>query len=528
MRRLRRVDVGGAFAWVLGIGTIVLVLVLAYRGTRVHVDQVGLEDGSALNALSVAAVDVRITFTSPEAAEGSKLRFDGQLVDEPQIDDKVMAWKPPADLKEGDHELSVEVPRALLNDAVFSWNFTLDTTPPTIAVPPVVDAVDLDKPATVSGEVEAGATLRVSGRPADVADDGRFAVDFPQPPAGAVVFEAVDAAGNRAAASVVVPVRYPDVRSVHVTAAAWSDPGLRDRILRMVDEKRIDAVQLDLKDEDGIVGFDTKVAKARQIGAVTEYYDLDDAVATLKAHGARLIGRIAAFRDPELASAALAAGQTDQLIQAPGGGPYSQPATFTNFAHPEVQRYNLDIALDAVDRGVQDIVWDEAKRPGDDPSNVVVPGAPGSVSNAVVSFLASTHTELRRRGAFQGVAVPGLSADRGDLFGQDIAQMARHADYVQPIIHPAYWNRGEFGVDNPVRQPGDIVSQVVKRFAQVAENSGTRFVPSLQDFSARGISYGDGEVRAQIDAARAAGATGFVLWDPSVTYTASALDPIRN
>jgi hypothetical protein len=510
---------------VLGLCTIALVLVLAYRGTRVHIEQVGLEDEAALNAQSMAAVDVLITFKSPEAAEGSKLRFDGELVEEPEIDKATLHWKPPADLAEGDHELSVSVPRALLNDAVFSWGFTLDTTPPTIEVPPVAEPVDLDKAVAVSGKLEPGATLRVAGRPADVGDDGKFEVDFPQPPAGAVVFEAVDAAGNRAAASVVVPVRYPETRSVHVTAAAWSDPGLRSRIIQMVDEKRIDAVQLDLKDEDGIVGFDTKVPLAQQIGAVTAYYDLDDAVATLEAHGARLVGRIAAFRDPKLATAALEAGRLEQLIQAPGGGPYSEPATFTNFANAEVQRYNLDIALDAVDRGVHDIVWDEARRPGDDPSNVVVPGAPAAASDAIVSFLANSHTELRRRGAFQGVAVPGLSADRGDLFGQDIAQMARHADYVQPIIHPAYWDRGEFGVDNPVRQPGDLVDRVVQKFIEATAGSGARFVPNLQDFSARGIGYGEGEVRAEITSARGAGAVGFVLWDPSVSYTATALDP---
>ena len=73
--------------------------------------------------------------------------------------------------------------------------------------------------------------------------------------------------------------------------------------------------------------------------------------------------------------------------------------------------------------------------------------------------------------------------------------------------------------------PADLVDRALLGFQQVAENSGTRFVPSLQDFSARGISYGDAEVRAEIDAARATGALRFLLWDPSVTYSATALDP---
>ncbi|HEY8544735.1 MAG TPA: putative glycoside hydrolase [Acidimicrobiales bacterium] len=524
-RRLRRLDYGAIFAWVLGVGTVVLVLVLAWRGTRVHIEQTGLEDGSALNALSVAAVDVRITFESPEDAEASTLSFDGEPIEDPEVEGETMRWKPPAELDEGEHVLSLEVPRALLSDAVFEWSFVLDTTPPTIEAPPVVDPVDVDESAEVVGRVEPGATLRVDGRKAEVDADGSFAVEFRRPPAGAVAFEAVDVAGNRATTSVVVPVTYPTTRAVHVTAAAWSNRGLRDRILQMVDERRIDAVVLDLKDEEGVVGYDTEVPRAREIGAVTEYYDLDTAVATLEEHGARVIGRIAAFRDPRLAQAAWESGKRDQVIQAPGGAPYNDPGQFTNFAHPEVQRYNLDIALDAIDRGVRDIMWDEVRRPGDDPTNVVVPGIQGSHSEALVGFLAGSHTELRRRGAYQGVGVLGISVDRGDLVAQDIAQMARHTDYMVPTIHPAYWGNGEFGVANPARQPADLVSRVLTRFGEVALGSGARFVPSLQDFSARGIGYGDAEVRAQIEAARGAGAAGFVLWDPSVTYTASALDP---
>ena len=60
---------------------------------------------------------------------------------------------------------------------------------------------------------------------------------------------------------------------------------LRNGILRLVDEGRIDTVELDLKDDQGIVGYDTTVERARQIGAVTEFYDLDGAVRVLQDRG---------------------------------------------------------------------------------------------------------------------------------------------------------------------------------------------------------------------------------------------------
>jgi hypothetical protein len=524
-RRLRKLDVGAVFAWVLGLGTIALVAVLAYRGTRVHVDQTGLEDGDVLNALDLAALDVHITFASREDATAAEMSFDGRVVDEPEIEEATMRWRPPSDLEEGEHTLTLSVPRVLLSDARLSWSFTFDVTPPVIEAPPVAEPVGIDRPATVRGRVEREARLVVAGRRVEVEPDGRFRLPFAQPPAGPVVLEAVDRAGNTSISSVVVPVTYPGRRGVHVSAAAWSDDRLRRGILQLVDEHRIDTVQLDLKDETGVVGFDTNVARARQIGAVTPYVDLEQVVATLEEHGARLVGRIAAFRDPILARAAWSEGRTNQVIQSPGGQPYDAPGEFTNFADPEVRRYNLDIALDAVSRGVDDILWDEVRRPGDDPTNVVVPSLQGSASDALVRFLASAHTELRRRGVHQGVGVLGLSADRGDLVAQDIGQMARHADYMMPVIQPAYWGRGELGVADPIAQPGDLVSAVVIRFAQMTEGSGTRLMPALQDFSARSVTYGPGEVRWQIDAARSAGADRFVLWDPSATYTGAALDP---
>ena len=51
-------------------------------------------------------------------------------------------------------------------------------------------------------------------------------------------------------------------------------------------------------------------------------------------------------------------------------------------------------------------------------------------------------------------------------------------------------------------------------------------IPWLQDFSL-GITYTEHHVRAQIKAARDRGIDEWILWDPKVTYTVGALDPIK-
>jgi hypothetical protein len=521
----KRIEAGTIFAAVVALATIAFVAVLAYRATRVDIEQTGLEDGAALDGRAAAALEVKVKFASRSDARAASLSFDGEAVEEPTIDGATMVWKPPGELAEGEHQLVLAVPRAVLDDAHVTWDFTVDLTPPKVEVPPMVEPVAIDAPAEVKGRVEPGSKVRADGDEVEVDDDGNFTLSYTRAPAGPIALEVVDKAGNVTPASVVVPVTYPSLRGVHVSGPAWGNEELRNGILRLVDEGRIDTVELDLKDDQGIVGYDTTVERAHQIGAVTAFYDLDDAVRALKDRGARVIGRVVAFRDPALAHAAWGAGETNQVIQSPGGGPYGSDGQFTNFADPGVRRYNLAIALDAVNRGVDDILWDDTRRPGGDLAGMVIPGLSGSPSDSIVGFLAEAHSELRRRGAYQGVTTDGEAAEQGDLVGQDVPRIAANADYVAPQIFPGYWSAGRHNVASPINQPGDLVHAVLQRFQQASAYRGAVLAPWLQDFSLRGVGYGNAQVRAQIDAATSLGIDRFILWDPSVTYSAGALVP---
>jgi hypothetical protein len=70
------------------------------------------------------------------------------------------------------------------------------------------------------------------------------------------------------------------------------------------------------------------------------------------------------------------------------------------------------------------------------------------------------------------------------------------------------------------------VKKSLADFQRVAEATGVRFVPWLQDFTLHGVVYGEHEVREQIRAAQELGVPGFLLWNPNVRYTDEALDPL--
>src|SRR6266516_8090512 len=91
---------------------------------------------------------------------------------------------------------------------------------------------------------------------------------------------AARSAAHKAAARVV-----PDqIRGVHVTMALASLPG---RLQQYLAVPGLNAIELDVKDEDGHVGPGT-------------YYDAKRAARVVHANGIYLIGRVVTFEDPVL------------------------------------------------------------------------------------------------------------------------------------------------------------------------------------------------------------------------------------
>ncbi len=147
-----------------------------------------------------------------------------------------------------------------------------------------------------------------------------------------------------------------------------------------------------------------------------------------------------------------------------------------------------------------------------------LPGLDTAPDVTIARFVADTNAALEGTGAELGISVFGISATRPEPTAQDMRLLAPHVDYVSPMVYPSHWSSGEYEVADPVRQPADIVTRSVADFERIVAGSGAAVVPWLQDFSWGSVIYGPAEVRAQIDAARAVGAEGFLLWNPTSQY----------
>ena len=143
----------------------------------------------------------------------------------------------------------------------------------------------------------------------------------------------------------------------------------------------------------------------------------------------------------------------------------------------------------------------------------------------VTLFLEEAHAEVRARGVMQGASLFGIAASRPDSIAQPVPEMARHTDFIAPMLYPSHWTDGEYRVQKPNEEPDKIVERALADFVEQMEGTNKPLVPWLQDFSLGGVTYGPVEVRKQIEAIQTPGVAGFLLWNPGVVYSAAALDP---
>ena len=406
-------------------------------------------------------------------------------------------------------------------------------TGPRVMVP---DAIAPSVPGFVNslrGLVDNTTSLTANGSPVPLEPGGAFTILIPQGTAE-VRLVATDAVGASreavvAVTDVPVPSTYPSTAALHVRAEDWANPALRQQVLDLAASGRINAVELDIKDEAGVVGYSSAVPLAASTGAAAAHYDARQAIDELHGAGVRVIGRIVCFLDPVLAKWAWDSGRPDMVVlDGAGAAPLANnygAAPFSNPANPEVRNYQIDLAVEAAGLGFDEILYDYVRRPEGPPENMQFIGLDVAPDVSIARFVAETNARLEGTGTGLGISVFGISATRPEPTGQDINLLAPHVDYVSPMVYPSHWVSGEYGVADPVRQPADIVTRSLADFERLVAGSGTAVVPWLQDFSSGSVVYGPIEVRAQIDAARATGAEGFLLWNPTSNYTIDALDP---
>ncbi len=314
-----------------------------------------------------------------------------------------------------------------------------------------------------------------------------------------------------------------ELRGVHVTMGLASLPGKLDEYLDL-ERDGLTALELDVKDENGEVGFITRsVPLAVSIGASRDYYAAREVAQRVNARGVYLIGRIVVFEDPVLSGARpeLAIRRTDGSVWRDAAG-----LGWTNPYDKRVWKYNVDIAIAAAGAGFDEIMFDYVRFPSDGDVGSAVYGNRSSLAKreAIPAFLRYAKSRLEPFDVRISSAVFGLAAARDLGIGQLPRKMAPYLDTVYAMTYPSLFGAGELGLEDPSRAPGATVARALRRFELTLRGRDVLVVPWVQDFSFS-VPYELEEVRAQIDAARISGAKGYLLWNAEGLYTDGALAP---
>jgi hypothetical protein len=405
---------------------------------------------------------------------------------------------------------------------------------PSLRVPPQIAPSTPGFVSTLRGLVDGAASLTANGEHVELEPGGAFTVHILQDVTKIRLVASADTGASTAVTVAVTatptPPDHPVTAAVHVRSSDWTNPVVHQQVVDLIQAGRINAVELDIKDEAGEVGYASAVAFATTLGATRAHYDARAAIDELHRLGVRVIGRIVCFLDPVAARWAWDNARPEMIVlNGSGTAPLANnygTAAFTNVGNAEIRQYQIDLAREAAALGFDEILYDYVRRPEGDLASMQFTGMEAPPVVTVARFVADTRSELAASGAELGVSVFGIAATRPEAIGQDIGLLAPNVDYIAPMVYPSHWGPGEYGVADPVRQPADIVAASLADFERIVAGSGAAVVPWLQDFSTNGVTYGPAEVQAQIAAATTAGAAGYLLWNPTSTYHPDALPPI--
>ena len=318
---------------------------------------------------------------------------------------------------------------------------------------------------------------------------------------------------------------HAEIRAIYFTGLMAGSPHGK-RIAEAWRSAGGNAVVFDIKDEDGIVTFNSQLPWAGH-RKHPYIHDLPAWVNWLHSHGLYAIARMAVFKDQHLYKTQP---QLDVKSRSTGQGwlENGDPA-WVDPSLPAVQKYNIDLATEVANSGVDEIQFDYIRFPVDGKQKDCLfhyqatdPSA--QRADFISNFLYRAQQALKPSGVHISIDVYGVMAWARpvdlDATGQDIVSLSYFCDVVCPMIYPSHFFNNFDGYSDPGDAPEHFIHESLARFNQTTRDTGVVIRPWLQAFAWRTKTFGPNYIRIQVATARALNATGFMLWNASNVYTA--------
>ena len=318
-----------------------------------------------------------------------------------------------------------------------------------------------------------------------------------------------------------------EVRGLYWTAYT-AGASRKDALLAYMLDSGINSVVIDLKMDDGEIAFlpnnESLLPYALNNPVID---DLEGLLTELRDAGIYRIARIAVMRD-----AAFASVHPEYAMHSVSGGYWYDGigSLWVDPAATAAADYAIALGLEAYQRGFDEIQYDYVRFASD-----------GSISSIVYPVYDKVREKYEVMhdffeavgGGMQAEGIPvsfdtfGITCWSGDDFniGQRLVDVLPFADYISPMVYPSHFPDGFRGWGDPNQYPYEIVSRSMEECVNLAsgvykgsiEELQPRFRPWIQDFDI-GAVYTAELIEAQIQGARDAGSSGWILWNARNVY----------
>ncbi|MCX7921464.1 MAG: putative glycoside hydrolase [Clostridia bacterium] len=329
------------------------------------------------------------------------------------------------------------------------------------------------------------------------------------------------------------PTKKVKAKGLYLTG--WT-VGSMDKVKHFVElanTTEINAYVVDIKDDDGYVGYESSIPAVRDIKAWQPKYNVDKVIKEFHDNDIYVIGRLVCFKDPILSSK-----RPELAIKNSKGGLWrdNHGLTWLNPYNKESWPYIIEIAREGVKKGFDEIQFDYVRFANDGSKKAMNFGTDKKKHEAIDEFLAYAKKELP--GVTLSADVFGIICESpGDVedIGQNLETVGKNIEYISPMAYPSHYAVGQKvnGVTfaKPDFDPyGVVYNTLAKAKTRISKVDGYKanVRAYLQDFTATWLgkgyylSYGPEQVKQQIKAVYDAGYEEWLFWDANNTYSEAA------
>jgi len=329
----------------------------------------------------------------------------------------------------------------------------------------------------------------------------------------------------------VTHIQTPEkVKALYMSGWVAGSDNFRNSLIKIVDERELNAVVIDIKDSTGRISFATDDPEIQKIGSSENRIKSIRALTSLlHSKNIYIIGRISVFQDPYLTK--LKPEWAVKRVSDGGVWKDRKGLSFLDPTNKNVHDYILTLALYSYKVGFDEINFDYIRYPSDGNMKDINYnlGSGETRADNIEKFFKFISTELKK---VENIPISadlfGLTTEAKDDMG--IGQVWEKAlpyfDFLCPMVYPSHYPSGYSGYKNPALYPYEVINKalasgVVK--TQAINQNIAKIRPWLQDFDL-GATYTKEMIRAEIKAVYDNGLDSWMLWDPSNKYTPSALE----